>query len=176
VAAYTLFTLPYSAAPREEDHSMTELRRRLRTTIIRNQITADGVFRNEVATANPYRNSLFNLDLLACACVLLSTRFESPWEYALEDGPGIRATVSYHWPFLVAREKWPFRADAAFFRELPARRASMLFAGRAYHRPEYVALWETLDPAPAAEAILRTMPARLPLFWVMPPPRIPREG
>ncbi len=171
VAAYTLFTLPSTGAPKSEDRAMTELRHRFHSVTLRTQISQEGVFRKEISSPNPYRNSLFNLDMLACLCVLLSTRFDNVWEYQLEDGPGMRVAVAFHFPFIANRAKWPYRADAHFFNQLPSRRANLLFAARAYQRPEYATLWKTLDPDPHAVEVLRTMPARQPLLWVRQPPR-----
>ena len=55
---------------------------------LRNQINADGKFPQEVASMNPYRNSLMNFDLLAGCAQVLSSPFESPWNDELADGPG----------------------------------------------------------------------------------------
>ena len=139
---------------------------------LRAQITADGSFPHELPSPTPYRDSLFNLDMLAVVCQLLSTRFDSVWDYELEDGPGMRSAIAYHFPFIADRGLWPFRADSAHFDQLPARRASLLFSARAYQRPEYAALWRTLPPDPASLEVLRTLPIHQPLLWVRQPPRI----
>lgn len=173
VASYTLFTVRDTGAPKNEDRAMTELRHRFRTVTLRTQIAPEGMFRREIGSANPYRDSLFNLDMLACLCSLLSTRFENVWDYQLEDGPGMRLAMAYHFPFLANRAKWPYRADANWFHELPGRRVSLLLAARAYQRPEYAALWKTLAPDLAAGELQRTMPAHQPLLWVRQPPRAP---
>ena len=152
---------------------MTELRRRFRSVTLRTQVNADGMFLHEVSSPNPYRNSLFNLDMMAMLCELLSTRFESVWEYQLEDGPSMRAAVAYHFAFIADRAKWPYKADTRYFTQLPGRRISLLFAARAYQRPEYATLWKSLEPDLAAEDILRTIPAHQPILWVHPPP--PRQ-
>ena len=109
--------------------------------------------------------------MLACLCFLLSTRFDDVWEYQLEDGPGMRAAMAYHFPFMVNRAKWPYRADAQYFNQLPGRRVSLLFGARAYQRPEYAALWKTLGPDPPHVELQQTMPVRQPLLWVRQPPR-----
>jgi Alginate lyase len=171
VSAYSLLTAPENGGPKNEDKSMTELRHRFRTVTLRAQITAEGKFPRELSTDAPYRNSLFNLDMLAGICLLLSTRFESVWEYALEDGPGMRAAIAYHFPFIGDRAKWPYRADAAHFNELPSRRESLLLAAHVYQRPEYAALWKTLAPDPASAEVLRTIPIHQPILWVRQPPR-----
>jgi len=172
VSAYSLLTAPENGAPKTESKSMDDLRHRFRTVTLRAQITAEGKFPRELSSEMPYRNSLFNLDMLAAICNLLSTRFESVWDYELEDGPGVRGAIAYHFPYIARRNSWPFRADIAHFSELPGRRASLLLAARAYQRPEYAALWKMLSPdGPFAPEVLRTIPIQQPLLWVRQPPR-----
>jgi hypothetical protein len=172
VSAYSLLTAPENGAPKTESKSMDDLRHRFRTVTLRAQITAEGKFPRVLSSEMPYRNSLFNLDMLAAICNLLSTRFESVWDYELEDGPGVRGAIAYHFPYIARRNSWPFRADIAHFSELPGRRASLLLAARAYQRPEYAALWKMLSPdGPFAPEVLRTIPIQQPLLWVRQPPR-----
>ena len=175
-AAYTLLTSPDTGAPRNESHAMTDLRHRFRSVTLRTQVAAEGMFRNEISTPDPYRNSLFNLDLMGCLCQLLSTRFESAWDYQLEDGPGMRVAVAYHFPFIQNRAKWPYRADARFFSDLPSRRPSLLFAARAFQRPEYASLWKSLQPDPEPLEIKHTIPIHQPLLWVVQPHRAPAQA
>jgi hypothetical protein len=170
-SAYSLLTAPENGAPKSEAGALAELRHRFRTVTLRAQISADGTFPHELTSTTPYRDSLFNLDLIAGICSLLSTRFESAWDYQLEDGPGMRGAIAYHFPLIADRVKWPFRADTAHFEELPGRRASLLFAARVYQRPEYAALWKTLPPDPPSLEVLRTIPIHQPLLWVRQPPR-----
>jgi hypothetical protein len=108
--------------------------------------------------------------MMAAICHLLSTHFESPWDYQLPEGTGMRSTIAYHFPFIANRALWPFRADAMHFDQLPARRISLLFTARAYQRPEYATLWKMLQPDPTASDILRTLPIHQPLLWVRQPP------
>jgi hypothetical protein len=171
-SAYTLLTTPAGDAPSSESSALDELRHRFRTVTLRAQIAEDGSFPNELTSSAPYRDSLFNLDMMAAVCQLLSTRFQSVWEVELDDGPGMRSAIAYHFPFIEDRSLWPFRADAQHFNQLPARRVSLLLTARAYRRPEYAALWKTLPPDPAEPSILRTLPIHQPLLWVRQPPPV----
>lgn len=153
----------------KDDGPLTTLRHQFRTTTIRAQITFDGTFPRELPTPNPYRNTLFNLDMLTGCCELLSTRFESVWDYELQDGPGMRVAVAKLYPFIANRRTWPYRADAEFFNELPLRRPALLFAARAYSRPEYAETWRTLPPDTSNPELDRTFPIRQPLLWVTRP-------
>jgi hypothetical protein len=156
-----------------DDDALNLLRHRFKTATLRAQMNGNGIFPREVATPTPFRNALFNLDLLTLACELLTTRFDNPWEYELQDGPGLRAAIAYHYPFIRTPSTWPYPADASHFKELPSRRISLLLSGRAYTQPSYVDLWRSLSPLPqtAAPELLRTFPITQPLLWFTKPKR-----
>lgn len=165
----TAFARLAPTSNKSDDHLLVSLRHQFKSITLRAQISAEGSFAHELITPSPYRNSLFNLDMLSGICNLLSTRFESLWDYELQDGPGMRTAVAHHFPFILDRGAWPYRADAAHFAELPVRQPSLLLAGRAYSRPEYVELWKKLNPDPTDPVIQRCFPIRQPLLWVRRP-------
>jgi hypothetical protein len=150
----------------EDDARLTALRHQFRSSTIRAQINADGTFPHELTTRNPYRNTLFVLDMMAGVCVLLSTRFESVWDYELQDGPGMRTVLARLFPYIADRGRWAYVADATYFNELPLRRPALLFAARAYNRPEYAELWKKLPADTSIAELQRTFPIRQPLLWV----------
>jgi hypothetical protein len=163
-SAWLLLTAALARSQREET-ILAACAHRLKTPTLRNQIDANGYFPQEMATPNPYRNTLFNFDLLAGACQLLSSSFDDLWDYELADGPGLRSVAAALYPVIADPAKWPGVADAKHFRELPGRRPALLFCGRAYHRPEYVALWES-TPATIPADIADSFPIRQPLLWI----------
>ena len=152
-----------------DDAPLTTLRHQYKSSTIRAQIVANGTFPRELSTPNPYRNTLFNLDMFAGICLLLSTRFESVWDYELQDGPGMRTVIARLYPFILDRGTWPYVADVQYFNDLPIRPPSLLFAARAYDRPEYADLWKRLRPDPTIPELQRTFPIRQPLLWVARP-------
>lgn len=152
-----------------DDAPLTALRHRYKSTTIRAQMVADGFFPREIATAYPYRNSLFNLDMFSAVCLLLSTQFESVWEYELQDGPGMRVAIARHVPYIKDRGAWPYEADRDHFNDLPLRQPSLLFCARAYNRPEYADLWKTLPADTTIPELQRTFPIRQPLLWLTRP-------
>jgi hypothetical protein len=81
----------------------------------------------------------------------------------------MRVAVARMFPFISHRGSWPYKADATFFNELPLRRPTLLFAARAYNRPEYADLWKTLPPDTSNPELDRTFPIRQPLLWVTRP-------
>jgi hypothetical protein len=50
-------------------------------------------------------------------------------------------------------------------KEWPVRQPSLLFAGLALDKPEYLALWKQLDGDPTVEEVLRNWPVRQPVLW-----------
>jgi hypothetical protein len=153
----------------KDDRALSALRHQFKSSTVRAQISYEGTFVRDLSTPNPYRNSLFNLDLLAVTCDLLTTRFETVWDYELQDGPGMRIAVAKHFPFIAHRSSWPYKADSAYFNELPLRRPVLLLAARAYSRPEYADLWKTLPPDTSTPELDRTLPIHQPLLWVTRP-------
>ena len=133
-SAWLLVSTAIARFTRDET-TLEDNRKRFRGHTLRNQIRSDGTFPQELSTPNPYRNTLFNFDLLAGACQLLSSQFDLLWEYQLIDEVGMRSVAAYLHPVIAHPEKWAFIADASHFRDLPGRRSGLLFAGRAYNRP-----------------------------------------
>ena len=148
-----------------DENALEACRKRFRSPTLRNQIRSDGVFPQEVATPNPYRNTLLNFDLLTGACQLLSSPFDPLWSYELIDGVGLRIAAAYLFPVIAHPERWSFVSDAVDFRDLPGCRPALLFAGRAYDRPEYVAAWQGAPPTPLTETVASSFPIREPLLW-----------
>jgi hypothetical protein len=148
-----------------KDQDIEDCRKRFRTPTLRNQINDVGVFPQEVSTPNPYRNTLLNFDLLAGACQLLASPFDLLWDYDLQDGPGMRIVAAHLYPVILRPDKWGYMADADHFIELPGPRPALLFAGRAYNRPEYVDLWRKLDALPVPTNLAEAFPIRQPLLW-----------
>ncbi len=162
-SAHLLVTAAIARFLRDEN-TLEDARKRFRGHTLRNQIRGDGVFPQEVASPNPYRNTLFNFDLLGGACQLLSSQFDLLWDYELIDGVGLRIVAAYLYPVVAHPERWGFPADAQHFRDLPGRRPALLFSGRAYSRPEYVELWQGLPADPPA-SIAESFPIRQPALW-----------
>jgi len=151
-----------------DEKTLDANRHRFRTPTLRNQVNAIGFFPHEAATAFPYRNTLFNFDLLAAACQSLSSPFDDLWNYELEDGPGMRSIAAALYPAIKDPARWPYIADPQNFRDLPGRRPALLFAGRAFDRSEYVDLWRSTpapDLAALPEPIAASFPITQPLLW-----------
>jgi hypothetical protein len=162
-SAWLLITSAIARSQRDEK-TLIACRHLFRKPTLRNQIDETGRFPQELATPNPFRNTLLNFDLLCGACQLLDTPLDPLWTYELIDGVSLRTVAAFLFPILQDRNKWPGVSDAEHFRDLPGRRPGLLFAGRAYSRPEYVDLWRA-TPATIPATVAASFPIRQPLLW-----------
>lgn len=143
---------------------------RFRDKLLR-QLHLDGNFPYALSSRRPYAESMLLLECLASACESVSTPFESSWNFALADGRGMRAAIAWAAPFLQNRSKWPYPADVRNFSQQPLRENALLFAGRAWNRPDYTDQWKTMTPSDAASNDLRREhPITQPALWTVRPP------
>ena len=136
-------------------------RDRFQTVLIPNQEKPDGSFPEELRRTKPYGYSLFNLDALAIIAQTLDL-----WQWNLPDGRGMARAMEYMYPFMLDKKTWPLKPDVMYDKEWPIAQPSLLFAGLALNKPEYIALWRKLDHDPTVEEVLRNWPVRQPLLWV----------
>ncbi|HEY6390999.1 MAG TPA: alginate lyase family protein [Bryobacteraceae bacterium] len=134
-------------------------RDRYKTVLIPNQIAPDGRFPQELRRTKPYGYCLFNLDAMATVCQTLSSASDNLFA-------DMRKAMEFMYPFIADKKKWPYPPDVMYFKEWPVRHSSLLFAGLALGKPEYIALWRTLDPEPTVEEIVRNVPIRQPVLWI----------
>lgn len=141
-------------------------RKRFKEVIVPTQIAADGSLPLELRRTKPYGYCLFNLDVMATVCQILSTPDDDLFSFTLPDGRGFAKAMSFMFPFIAHKNRWPYRHDVEYFDDWPVRQPSLLFAGIALSRPQYFPVWERLDPDPTTEEIIRNYPIRQPVLWV----------
>ncbi len=130
------------------------------------QMADDGSFPEELARTKPYGYSLFQLDLMALLAQVLSTPDDDLWSFALPDGRGMRRAMSFLFPYIADKKRWPHRADVQHFDAWPVRQPSLLFGGLAWGETRYLDLWRRLDPDPDNDEVRRNLALRQPLLWV----------
>ncbi|PYR61424.1 MAG: alginate lyase [Acidobacteria bacterium] len=145
---------------------LREMRERYRTVVVPNQIAADGSFPEELRRTKPYGYSLFNLEAMSTICQILSTPEENLWTFQLPDGRGITRALEYMVPFVRDKKTWPKPPDVMYDKEWPMRQSSLLFGGLALHRPDYVALWQSLPADSDVEEVIRNFFIRQPVLWL----------
>lgn len=154
---------------------------RFQTVLVPNQMAPNGSFPLELRRTKPYGYSLFNLDMMAAACQILSMNgvgvaaAPAPaglWPLQLPDGRGMRRAMEFMVPYVENKRSWPYPPDVMYFDDWPVRQPSLLFAGLAYGQSRYLALWRRLNPDPTVEEVLRNFPIRQPLLWISPQRRL----
>ena len=141
-------------------------RDRFMTVVVPNQIAADGRFPEELRRTKPYAYSLFNLDAMATICQILSTAGDNLWNFSLTDGRSIGRAMEYMYPYIKDKKAWPLKPDVMYDAEWPMRHISLLFAGRALARPEYIDLWRKLPADSPVDEVLRNFFIRQPVLWL----------
>jgi hypothetical protein len=141
-------------------------RNRFKTVLVPNQIGADGRFPEELRRTKPYGYSLFNLDAMTTVCQILSTSTDNLWIFSLSDGRGVARAMEYMYPYVRDKKTWPLKPDVMYDAEWPMRHVSLLFAGRALGRREYVELWTKLPADSIVDEVVRNFFIRQPVLWV----------
>src|SRR5438067_13790158 len=145
---------------------MSYCRNRFKTVLVPNQMAADGSFPLEMKRTKPYGYSLFNLEAMATICQILSTPEDNLWTFSLPDGRGIRKAVEYMFPYMRDKKSWPLKPDVMYDKEWPMRQISLLFAGLALNRSDYIELWQRLTADSSVEAVIRNFFIRQSVLWV----------
>jgi len=140
-------------------------RERFKTVIVPNQIATDGSFPQELRRTKPYGYSLFNLDAMATICQILSTPADNLWMFEA-DGRGMRRAMAYMFPFIRDKKSWRLKPDVMYDSEWPMRHGSLLFAGLALDRPDYLEVWKKLPADSKVEEVIRNFFIRQPVLWV----------
>lgn len=140
--------------------------KRFKTILLPNQLAIDGSLPLELERTKPYGYSLFNIDILATVCQILSSSEDNLWVYKLKDGQNMSTAIEFIYPYIKDKSKWPFKKDVMYWDQWPLRQPSLLFAGIAFQKQNYLNLWSSLAPEPNTEEGFRNFPIRQPILWI----------
>jgi len=140
-------------------------RERFKSVLLPTQLGLDGSLPLELKRTKPYGYALFDLEALAALCEILSTPTDNLWTYTLPDGRGMAKAMAWMFPYMQDKARWPLKPDVMYDKAWPMRQASLLFAGRALRRPDYLALWATLPADSKVEEVVRNFFIRQPVLW-----------
>jgi len=149
-----------------DEAKLAECRRQFKEVFVPNQMAADGSFPAELKRTKPYGYSIFQLDNMATLCQVLSSDRDDLWTFQLADGRGIRKAMTYLYPFLADKSKWPLKPDVQAWADWPSRQPSLLFAGLALDQQPYLDLWRNLPPDPTNAEVRRNIAVTQPLLWI----------
>jgi hypothetical protein len=77
----------------------------------------------------------------------------------------MRKALAYMEPFIRDKKRWPLKPDVMYDPEWPMRQSSLLFAGLALARPDYIELWQRLPADSDVEEVVRNFFIRQPVLW-----------
>ena len=138
-----------------------------KTTLLPNQMDKDGSFPLELKRTKPYGYSLFNLDAMTSICQILSTKQDNLFAYTTTDGKNLELGIKFMVPYIENKSVWPFQHDVMYWDEWPVRQSSLLFGGIASKNKNYMDLWKSLKSNVTTPEIIRNMPVRYPILWVL---------
>ena len=138
-----------------------------KTTLLPNQMDKDGSFPLELKRTKPYGYSLFNLDAMTSICQILSTKQDNLFDYTTKDGRNLELGIKFMVPYIENKSVWPFQHDVMYWEEWPVRQSSLLFGGIAFKNKKYMDLWKSLKADITTPEIIRNMPVRYPILWVL---------
>jgi len=145
-------------------------RNRFKNILLPNQMAENGSFPLELERTKPYGYSLFNLDAFTTAAEILSDENHNLFAFTTPDGKNLEKGAEFMYPYVKDKSSWPYKHDVMYWDDWPVRQPFLLFAGRAYNHPEYIELWKTLDGYPKTQEVIRNLPIRNPLLWVLNKP------
>jgi len=138
-----------------------------KTTLLPSQMDKDGSFPLELKRTKPYGYSLFNLDAMTSICQILSTKQENLFAFTTPDGKNLELGIKFMVPYIENKSLWPFQHDVMYWEEWPVRQSSLLFGGIAYKNKKYIELWKSLKANVTTPEIIRNMPVKYPILWVL---------
>jgi len=147
------------------DALLAYARTRFKTVLLPTQLALDGSLPLELKRTKPYGYALFDLEALGALCRILSRPGDDLWTYTTPDGRGMATAMAWMVPFIRDKRSWPLPPDVMVADAWPMRQSSLLFAGQALQRPDYLALWRTLPGDSGVEEVMRNFFIRQPLLW-----------
>ena len=142
------------------------VRNQFKTVYLKEMMAEDGSFPAELERTKPYGYSLFVLDAMAGVAQIASTPEDDLWTYELPDGRGMKKGLEFLYPYVKDKLTWPYTQDVLFWNDWPVRHPSLVFAGFALAKAEYIELWESLEADPVTPEVVRNLPIRHPLLWI----------
>ena len=150
-----------------DEKTMVFCRNFYKNTLLPNQMEKDGSFPLELKRTKPYGYSLFNLDAMTSICQILSTKNHNLFAYTTSDGKNIELGIKFMFPYIENKSIWKYQHDVMYWDEWPVRQSNLLFGGLAFKNKKYIELWKSLNANFTSPEIVRNMPVRNAILWVL---------
>ncbi len=149
------------------DRELMDLcRDRFKSVLLPEQMAPDGSFPLELRRTKPYGYSLFNLDAMAMICQILSEPSHDLWNYQSAEGKSVRTAISFLFPYVAEKGKWPYPKDVMYWNDWPVAHPFLVFGALKFGATDWFETWKKLDHAPEVEEVLRNLPVRSPIIWI----------
>lgn len=139
---------------------------RYKNVLLPAQMEQDGSFPLELKRTKPYGYSIFNLDAMATICQVLSTPQDELWNHHTADGKNIRKGISFLYPFMADKSKWPYPQDVMYWNQWPVAQPFLLFGANAFGEKNWLHTWKKLEHDPSEKEVIRNLPVRHQLIWL----------
>jgi hypothetical protein len=140
-------------------------RKRYKEVLLPNQMATDGSFPEELKRTKPYGYSLFNLDAMTMACIILSDKNNDLINFQTTDGKSLKKGIEFLYPFVADKSKWTYPHDVMYWENWPVAHPFLLFGAEKYNVQSWYNTWETLEHFPEVEEVIRNLPVRNPIIW-----------
>ena len=140
---------------------------RFKHILLPTQMAKNGSFPLELIRTKPYGYSLFNMDAMANLAEILSTPKDNLWNYVSPGGKSLKKGMEFIYPYIRNKTSWPYKQDIYIWKQWPVRQSSLLFAGLAYTNASYIATYLKLPDNPTHPEVIRNLPVRHPLIWLL---------
>ncbi|WP_316767750.1 alginate lyase family protein [Pedobacter frigiditerrae] len=139
---------------------------RYKNVLLPDQMAIDGSFPLELARTKPFGYSIFNLDAMTMICQILSVNGNDLWNYQTQYGRSIKKGITFLYPFVADKSKWPFKKDVMYWENWPVAQPFLVMGANAYHNTDWLNTWKKLEHQPTVEEVIRNLPIRHPYIWL----------
>lgn len=150
------------------NHSLIDTcKQRFASILLPQQLGKNGSFPLELKRTKPYAYSLFNLDAMATICHVLSNSNEVLWNYSSQEGSTIKNAINFLYPFVKNKENWRYPKDVMYWNDWPVAQPFLIFGYNKFKNKKWLTTWKHLDHYPETEEVVRNLPIRHPLIWLL---------
>jgi hypothetical protein len=141
-------------------------RDRYKSVLLPDQMAVDGSFPEELRRTKPYGYSLFNLDAMTMACLILTDANNDLINFQTADGKSLKKGIEFLYPFVADKSRWTYPHDVMYWDQWPVAHLFLVFGAREFGVNSWFETWKSLDHFPEIEEVIRNLPVRNPLIWI----------
>jgi len=135
---------------------LNDCKDRFLNVIIPNQMDERGAFPLELKRTKPYGYSIFNLDAVMTIAHIYKI-----------NTPSLKKSIEFLYPYVLDKNSWPYPKDVMYWDEWPVATPFLLFGYIQYNEPTWLNTWKALNHFPTNEEVIRNLPIRNPLIWLI---------